>query len=152
MSEPSPSTEYAVNVNESPDQPSGPARTPGTRTPRRVQWATAVDEDEDDGDYHGLNTVDEHDGDHHGLDQAGLNVCRFSFPLHFYSQFSFFPASCLPNAHPCPRMPSSLKFCLAASASDRLCSSPTLQTASIIYTGLGRVFRTSFSRTPLIWV
>jgi hypothetical protein len=72
MSEPSPSTESAVNVNESSDQPSGPARTPGTRTPRRVQWATAVDEDED-----------EDDDDHHGLDQAGLDVCRFFFPLHF---------------------------------------------------------------------
>jgi hypothetical protein len=77
MSEPSPST---VDV-----KPSGPVRTPGTRTPRRVQWATAVtvDEDEDDGDYHGLDTADEDDGDHHGLDQAGLDVCRFSFPLHF---------------------------------------------------------------------
>ncbi len=65
MSEPSPS---AVDVNDGPDQPSGPARAPGPRTPRRVQWATAVDED---------------DGDNHGLDQAGLDVCRFSFPLHF---------------------------------------------------------------------
>ena len=64
MSEPSLSS--AVVDNDSPDQPSGPARTPGTRTPRRVQWATAVDEDEDDGDYH-------------GLDQAGLDVCRLSF-------------------------------------------------------------------------
>jgi hypothetical protein len=77
MSEPSesPSTVDVV-------KPSGPVRTPGTRTPRRVQWATAVtvDEDEDDGDY---DTADEDDGDHHGLDQAGLDVCRFSFPLHF---------------------------------------------------------------------
>ena len=71
MSEPEPSPS---------SQPSGPARTPGTRTPRRVQWATAVD---DDGDHHGLDTVDEDDGDHHGLDQAGLDVCTFSFPLQF---------------------------------------------------------------------
>jgi hypothetical protein len=86
MSEPSASTESAVVDN---DQPSGPARTPGPRTPRRVQWAAAVDEDEDEGDYHGLDTVDEDDSDHHGLDQAGLDVCKFSLPFHFYSQFSF---------------------------------------------------------------
>lgn len=71
MSEPSPSTESAVNVNESSDQPSGPARTPGTRTPRRVQWATAVDEDED-----------EDDDDHHGLDQAGLDPAAFRTLTH----------------------------------------------------------------------
>jgi len=70
MSEPSPSTESA-------DQPSGPARTPGPRTPRRVQWAAAVD---DDGDHQRLDVVDEDDGDRHGLDQAGLDVCRFSSP------------------------------------------------------------------------
>jgi hypothetical protein len=137
MSEPSPSTESAVVDNDSPDQPSGPARTPGTRTPRRVQWAAAVDEDEDE---------DEDDGDHHGLDQAGLDVCRFPFPLQFYSPFSFFTACCLPNAHSCPRT-SSFKFRLAASDSD----CPTVQTASIIYTLLGRVVRPSFSQTPLIW-
>jgi hypothetical protein len=88
MSEPSASTESAVvDTSENPDQPSGPARTPGPRTPRRVQWAAAVDEDEDEGDYHELDTVDEDGGDHHGLDQAGLDVCKFSFPFHFYSQF-----------------------------------------------------------------
>ena len=94
MSEPSasrPSTESAVvDSSDNPDQPSGPARTPGPRTPRRVQWAAAVDEDEDEGDYHELDTVDEDGGDHHGLDQAGLDVCKFSFPFHLYSQFSFF--------------------------------------------------------------
>ena len=68
MSEPEPS--------ESPSSapPSGPARTPGTRTPRRVQWATAVDEDEDEG---------EGDGDHHCLDQAGLNVSNLFTPFAF---------------------------------------------------------------------
>lgn len=75
MSEPSHST------NDS-DQPSGPARTPGTRTPRRVQWATAVDEDEDVGEYHGLDTVDEDDGDHNGLDQAGLDPAAFRTLTH----------------------------------------------------------------------
>ncbi|KAI0280636.1 hypothetical protein BGY98DRAFT_1088820 [Russula aff. rugulosa BPL654] len=59
MPEPSPSTETAVDTgtstgNRDEPGPSGPARTPGTRTPRRVQWAAAVDEDEDDGDHHGL--------------------------------------------------------------------------------------------------
>jgi hypothetical protein len=87
MSESSPSTETAVDTGASTgnlDQPlagpSFPARTPGTRTPRRVQWAAAVDEDENYGDHHGLETVDEDDGDRHELDQAGLDVCRFSYP------------------------------------------------------------------------
>jgi hypothetical protein len=87
MSEPSPSTETAVDTGlctgnpDQPDQPlagpSGPVRSPGTRTPRRVQWAAAVDEDEDDGDHRGLDVVDEDDSDHHELDQAGLDVCGF---------------------------------------------------------------------------
>jgi hypothetical protein len=84
MSEPSPSTETVVDTgggtDPSPSQSltlaSGPVRTPGTRTPRRVQWAVAVDDDDSE-DYHGLYTVDEDDRDRHELDQAGLDVCRF---------------------------------------------------------------------------
>jgi hypothetical protein len=154
MSEPSPSTESAVvaSDNDSPDQPSGPARTPGTRTPRRVQWATAVDEDEDDGDYHRLHTVDEGDGDRHGLDQAGLDVCRFLFfYICTHSFRSSHTACCIPYSHSCPRTSSSLKFHLTISDSARLYSCPAVQTASIIYTLLGRVVRATFSRTPLIW-
>lgn len=126
MSEPSPSTETAVDTGagatstSNPDQPDQPAsgppvRTPGTRTPRRVQWAAAVDEDEDDGDHHGLDTVNEDDGDRHELDQAGLDVCKFSFPLHFHSLFPFFTACCLPNTHSRPRTSPSLEFRRAAS-------------------------------------
>jgi hypothetical protein len=88
MPEPSPSTETAVDTgtstgNRDEPGPSGPARTPGTRTPRRVQWAAAVDEDEDDGDHHGLEAVEESDGDRHELDQAGLDVCMFFVPSKF---------------------------------------------------------------------
>lgn len=156
MSEPSHLTKTGVDTQvqvasgANLDQP-GPARTPGTRTPRRVQWAPAVDEDEDYGDHHELETVDEDDGDRHELDQAGLDVCRFSYPFKFFnSQFSFFTARCLPNAHSCSRTSSSLKFLHTASDSDRVCSCPTVPTASIIYATLDRVLRAGFSQTPLI--
>ncbi len=73
MSEPSPATDSSLAPGSASavdsDQPSGPARTPGTRTPRRVQWATAVDEDED--------------SDHHELDEAGLDVCTRFCSLYF---------------------------------------------------------------------
>lgn len=135
MSEPEPS-------ESSPAPPSDPARTPGTRTPRRVQWATAIDEAADE---------DEDDGDHHCLDQAGLDVCNFSLPLLFRSQFSFFTACCLSIAHSCPRTSSSLKFRLATSDSDGLGSHPTAQAATIIYTLLCGVVPARFSQTPFIW-
>ena len=87
-------SESEPEPSESPSSaPSrGPARTPGTRTPRRVQcqWATAVDEDEGD-------------GDHHCVDQAGLNASNFLLPLISHSQFSFFTDCCLSIAHQCPR-------------------------------------------------
>lgn len=140
MSEPSPPKSPAPADNH--DQATRPARTPGPRTPRRVQWATAVDDDEDE---------DDRDSEHHGLDQAGLDVCTFSFPLCFYSQFFYSTACCLPNPHSCPRTPSSLKFRLAASDSVQLCSCPTTQTASIIHTLLCRVILASFSQMALIW-
>jgi hypothetical protein len=71
MSEPSPATDSSpAPVDGVGDQPSGPARTPGTR---RVQWATAVDEDEDE----------DEDSDHHELDEAGLDVCTRFCSLYF---------------------------------------------------------------------
>jgi hypothetical protein len=55
------------------DQASGPARAPGTRTPRRVQWASAVDEDEIAGRLRDRGP--ENDAVlNHELDEAGLDV------------------------------------------------------------------------------
>jgi hypothetical protein len=77
MSDPSPSTESdPLTTNNDHDQPSGPARAPGgSRTPRRVQWASAVDEDDRD---RGSEEVSNHE-----LDEAGLDVCCFSLFLTF---------------------------------------------------------------------
>jgi hypothetical protein len=81
MSDPSPSTEWdPLTTNNDHGQPSGPARAPGgSRTPRRVQWASAVEEDDRD---HGSEEVSNHE-----LDEAGLDVCCFSLFL----TFSYFP-------------------------------------------------------------
>jgi hypothetical protein len=110
MSDPSPSTESdPLTTNNDHDQPSGPARAPGgSRTPRRVQWASAVDKDDRDP---GSEEVSNHE-----LDEAGLDVCWFSLFLTFLThRFPFlFTASCLPNAHSCSRT-SSLKFRFASS-------------------------------------
>ena len=56
----------------SDDRPrGGTARTPGTRTPRRVQWAQAVDDE----DVARANRARDRGADGvHSLDEAGLDV------------------------------------------------------------------------------
>ena len=49
------------------------SRVPGNRTPRRVQWASAVDEDEAPGRAH-ENVIESDAASTHGLDEAGLDV------------------------------------------------------------------------------
>lgn len=87
MSNPSPSTESNPlppgTAKNDHDQTTGPARAPGTRTPRRVQWATAVDEDEIAGRLRDRGSESETVSNHE-LDEAGLNVRRFS-PLAFFT-------------------------------------------------------------------
>ena len=91
MSNPSRSTESDPPVpgpdrpaSNGHDQPSGPARVSGTRTPRRVQWATAVDEDEVAGRLRDRDPESEADSNHE-LDGAGLDVCKVSPRCFFYS-------------------------------------------------------------------
>jgi hypothetical protein len=91
MSNPSPSTESNPPApgqakNDHDDQARGPARAPGTRTPRRVQWASAVDEDEIAGRLRDRGTENEA-GLNHELDEAGLDVCRLS--THAFFTYSF---------------------------------------------------------------
>jgi hypothetical protein len=98
MSNPSPSTESDLlapgpAAPASHDQPSGPARAPaGSRTPRRVQWASAVDDDKVAARLHDRDLESEAVSNHE-LDEAGLDVCNFSllftFLTHgFHSQLS----------------------------------------------------------------
>ena len=68
------------NQSSSPDptpahQPGGMHRVPGNRTPRRVQWASAVDE-------HGVpeNALESDAASNHELDEAGLDVRMASVP------------------------------------------------------------------------
>ncbi|KAI0051866.1 hypothetical protein FA95DRAFT_144789 [Auriscalpium vulgare] len=61
--------------------PGGTARTPGTRTPRRVQWAEGVDVNAASIRHRPLEV---HTGSTHALDEAGLNVRA----LHFSGCYS----------------------------------------------------------------
>ena len=75
-----------------PQQPAGITRVLGNRTPRRVQWARAVDEDA------------AHESDVasvHALDEAGLDV-RGASAFRLTTQ-RLFTASCVPNTHARPR-------------------------------------------------
>jgi hypothetical protein len=89
MSSPSPSTDSdplpLVPVNHH-DQPNGSAYSPGSRTSRRVQWASAVDEDE----VAGRLRDRDHESEavlNHELDEAGLDVRRLSPLLTFLTVF-----------------------------------------------------------------
>jgi hypothetical protein len=92
MSNQSPSTESSPpplargQANNDHDQASGSARAPGTRTPRRVQWASAVDEDEIAGRLRDRGPENEAVSNHE-LDGAGLDVCMFSPPAFFTYSF-----------------------------------------------------------------
>jgi hypothetical protein len=100
MSYPTESDRLALGSANDHDQSTGPARAPGTRTPRRVQWASAVDEDEHNPESEAVSN--------HELDEAGLDVCTFSFLLPFLIFLFFSAAHCLPDAHTCSRTPPSL--------------------------------------------
>jgi hypothetical protein len=91
MSDPSPSTEPDLRAPgpAAPANPSGPARAPGSRTPRHVQWASAVDEDEVAGRIHGRDPESEAVSSHE-LDEAGLDVCTFSLLTFLTHRFFFF--------------------------------------------------------------
>ena len=81
-------------------QPGAISRVPGNRTPRRVQWASAVDKDDVLGRKHG-DGLESDAGSTHELDEAALDVRATS--IHIIPCFPpiFFPtASCVPNAHP----------------------------------------------------
>ena len=80
-------------------QPGGMPRVPGNRTPRRVQWASAIDED--------MITVPgrtrENALETHELDEAGLDVRATddSSNTLLLTRILVHTASCVPNA--CPR-------------------------------------------------
>lgn len=81
-------------------QPEAMSRVPGNRTPRRVQWASAVDKDGVAGRRR-EDALESDAGSTHELDEAALDVRATSvhlipcFPLIFVST-----ASSVPNAHP----------------------------------------------------
>jgi hypothetical protein len=83
--------------------PRMPGRTPGNHTPRHVQWASVVDEEQIasrqcDGD------LDSEEVSAHELDTAGLDV-RTVCSLLSYSLVLFFTVNRLPNTYPCSRGP-----------------------------------------------
>jgi hypothetical protein len=133
----SPSAECSLG-----EQPSALACTPGNRTPRHVQWASEVDED---------NKIRGHGSEGnsdltstHELDEAGLDVTSlYSFPGLPYSLILLFTASRLSNAYPCSRA-SSLKVC--ATSSTYPCSFPYIPNVAIIYAFLSRVIYAGFSK------
>jgi hypothetical protein len=64
------SISQAQTANTDDRRRGGTARTPGTRTPRRVQWAQAVDDEDEARARNRTKELDEL----HSLDEAGLDV------------------------------------------------------------------------------
>lgn len=131
--------------NSSANHPSRPlGRTPGNHTPRHVQWASAIDDDEVAGRQRernlGSDVVSTHE-----LDEAGLDVCT----VHSFLSYShvLLLADCLSNSFPCSRTPL-LKLGITPSGYPYILS--TVTAVTFTYTLLGRVVHATFSKTPLI--
>src|SRR5712691_841246 len=120
-------------------------RTPGNHTPRHVQWASAIDDDEVAGRQRDRNLESDVVSTHE-LDEAGLDVCTVHSFLS-YSHVLLFTANRLSNSYPCSRTPP-LKLGITPSGYPYIF--PTATTVTIIYTLLGRVVHATFSKTPLI--
>jgi len=76
------------------------ARVPGNRTPRRVQWASAVNEDGVTGRTR-ENALESDADSTHELDEAGLDVRAALVPQIPYFSLNFLStASCVPNPYP----------------------------------------------------
>ncbi|KAH9021301.1 hypothetical protein EDB85DRAFT_2189706 [Lactarius pseudohatsudake] len=88
------------NRTPSPDttsahQPGGMARVPGNRTPRRVQWASAVDKDRVTGRTQ-ENALESDAASTRELDQAGLDPAAFQTLTHALERHRSSSASPLP--------------------------------------------------------
>ncbi|KAH9049767.1 hypothetical protein EDB83DRAFT_2507273 [Lactarius deliciosus] len=88
------------NRSPSPDtasahQPGGMARVPGNRTPRRVQWASAVDGDGVTGRTH-ENALESDAASTRELDQTGLDPAAFQTLAHALERHRSSSASPLP--------------------------------------------------------
>jgi hypothetical protein len=118
-----------------------PACTPGNRTPRHVQWASEVDED---------NRIRGHGSEGasdvtstHELDEAGLDVTNL-YSILGLPYLLMFTASRLSNTYPCSRA-SSLQLCTNSSIYP--CSFQYVPNVAIIYAFLSRVIYAGFSKT-----
>ncbi|KAI9435047.1 hypothetical protein H4582DRAFT_2112404 [Lactarius indigo] len=76
-------------------QPGGMARVPGNRTPRRVQWASAVNLDGVTGRTH-ENALESDTTSNHELDEAGLDPAAFQTLTHALEHHRSSSASPLP--------------------------------------------------------
>ena len=75
-------------------------RVSGNRTPRHVQWASAVDKDEVAGRAH-ERALESDAASNHELDEAGLDVRAASVPqMPLFPLIFFSTASCVPITHP----------------------------------------------------
>jgi hypothetical protein len=123
--------------SSSSHQPRTPGRAPGNHTPRHVQWASAIDEEEVAGRQRDCELESEVASTHE-LDEAGLDVRMVcSADCFLYSLYLLFTANRLPNTYPCSRTPS-LIFRIILH---------TVPTVTIIYILLRRVVPTCFSET-----
>ena len=133
--------------NSSNHQPRPLGRTPGNHTPRHVQWASAIDDDEIAGRQRDRDRDLESDvASTHELDEAGLDVCTV-YSLNSCSQVLLFTANRLSNTNPCSRTPSHR---LGITPSGYPYIFPTVAAVTIRYALLGRVVHATFSKTSLI--
>ena len=115
-------------------QPRTPGRAPGN-TPRHVQWASGVDEEQVAGRQRDRELESEV-ASAHELDEAGLDV-RMVCSLPTYSLYLLFTANRLPNTYTCSRTPSlSLRIILH-----------NVPTVTFVYILLRGVVHTGFSET-----
>lgn len=85
-------------------QPRPLGRTPGNHTPRHVQWASTIDDDEVAGRQRDRDLESDVVSTHE-LDQAGLDVSTLH-SLVSCSHVLLFTANRLSNSNPCSRTPS----------------------------------------------
>ncbi|KAI0064971.1 DUF1212-domain-containing protein [Artomyces pyxidatus] len=137
--------------NSPPDSrpPGGTARLPGTRTPRRVQWAAAVDQDALAGPIRSRHREEEENAWGHALDEAGLDPAAFQTLAHALERHRSSSAS--PHANPDERpLHSATTPSFPATPSTDVSSVPTSPTLSVNDLGLpGEVFVDSNERAGL---
>ncbi|KAI0259453.1 hypothetical protein BC834DRAFT_833522 [Gloeopeniophorella convolvens] len=116
-------------TSPSPRQPGGTVRIPGNRTPRRVQWASAVDVDVTAGGARDRGHESEETSTHE-LDEAGLNPTAFQTLAHALERHRSSSLSPLPRISVPPQPPQSLSYS-PSSAESSIPASPRILTPEI---------------------